>query len=315
MKLLFALLIVSVICTHVNYRFFFENYKKQYGKNYSPNEEQHRFKAFVDNLKMIEEHNSKGESYTLGINKFTDLTPSEWAARFTPITRPSTVINHYTQKVVTLPNAWDWRDHGAVTAVKDQGDCGSCWAFSATEAVEGAWEIAGNKLVSLSEQQLVNCDTTDSGCDGGLMDNAFEWIITNGGETSEADYPYTGNQGSCKKKPSVAKITSYKDVPSDDCDALANAVYSIGPIAIAVEADQAAWQSYTGGIVSKNCGTNLDHGVLLVGFGLSGSTPYWIVKNSWGTSWGLSGYIEILRQTGKAKGVCGICMMPSYPVV
>jgi C1A family cysteine protease len=302
--------------SEINYRFFFENYKKEYGKNYSPSEENHKFKAFVDNLKLIEEHNQKGESWQMGVNQFTDLTPEEWAARFTPMKqRKSEVISHYTEKIVNLPDSWDWRDHNAVTGVKNQGNCGSCWAFSTTGSVEGAWALNQKQLVSLSEQQLVDCDTYDSGCNGGLMDNAFKWIILNGGIDTEADYPYKGYKSTCQKKTAVAKISSYKDITQNDCDALANAVYEIGPISVAVEADQSSFQSYKSGVLSKNCGTNLDHGVLVVGFGVSGGQMYWIVKNSWGSSWGNQGYIWILRQTGKISGVCGICKMPSYPVV
>ena len=204
----------------------------------------------------------------------------------------------------------DWVASGAVTGVKNQGQCGSCWSFSTTGALEGAFEIAGNTLTSLSEQNLVDCDTTDSGCNGGLMDNAFKWIQSNGGICTEADYAYTAAKGTCKTTcDKVATLSGHTDVPSGDEDALKTAV-AIGPVSIAIEADKSVFQSYSSGILdSSACGTNLDHGVLVVGYGADDGSDYWKVKNSWGTTWGEEGYIRIAR----GSNICGIASEPSYP--
>jgi len=206
-----------------------------------------------------------------------------------------------------------------VTPIKNQGQCGSCWSFSATGAIEGAVAIASNKLNSLSEQQLVDCSVSygNDGCNGGLMDYAFEYVITNKGLTDEKSYPYTATgPNTCKAsgKKLVSTISGYCDVAVDNDKALAAAV-SVGPVSVAIEADQSCFQFYSSGIMSNSaCGTQLDHGVLAVGFGSSGSQQYWKVKNSWGTSWGEAGYIQLGRAvSGQPQGVCGILMAASYP--
>merc|ERR1711972_1051668 len=218
----------------------------------------------------------------------------------------------------TLADSVDWTTKGAVTPVKNQGQCGSCWSFSTTGALEGAWEIATGKLVSLSEQQFVDCDKVDSGCSGGLMDNAFQYAEKNAICTEES-YSYTGRGGTCKASSCTVGIpnggvTGFKDVAKDDMQALMEAVEK-QPVSIAIEADKAAFQSYRSGILSSSCGANLDHGVLLVGYGSEGGKDYWKVKNSWGTSYGENGYVRLLRGKGGA-GECGLLSgPPSYPVV
>jgi C1A family cysteine protease len=250
-------------------------------------------------------------------NAFTDLTWEEFRASklgFKNVDNSLLRSQNAEELVSSTPLAAsvDWRTKGIVTPVKDQGQCGSCWAFSTTGSVEGAVAQKTGNLVSLSEQQLVDCSTAqgNQGCNGGLMDYGFQYIISNKGITSEASYPYKGVDGTCSKGKAVAAtITSFKDIPAGDENSLLTAVAK-QPVSVAIEADQLAFQFYSKGILSSGCGKNLDHGVLAVGYGTEGSTDYWIVKNSWGASWGESGYIRIKR----GLDLCGIADSASYPV-
>jgi len=291
--------------------------------------------AFAANIEKIKAHNAKNLSWRMGVNHFTDLTPAEFSEHV--LSRSCPKIMNATQRTAKPSNKLrqmrnpknldtvDWRSTNnplgkvAVSEVKNQASCGSCWSFSASGAVEGAWVVAGNSLVSLSEQELVSCDKQDSGCDGGLMDYAFEYVEKNG-LASEKNYPYvsgTGTVPACdnaKVAQKVATIKSYTDVDSTE-DALENAL-NIGPVAIAIEADQSAFQYYTTGVMTGECGTSLDHGVLAVGYGHDSNSnlDYWIVKNSWGASWGMDGYILLERHVSQSGGQCGILLQPSYPV-
>jgi cysteine peptidase B len=206
--------------------------------------------------------------------------------------------------------AVDWRTKGAVTGVKNQGQCGSCWAFSTTGGIEGQWFLAGNTLTSLSEQELVSCDTIDSGCNGGLMDNAFEWLMQSqqGAIDTEASYPYVSGNGqapACSQSGKVtgATINGHKDLPHDESQ-MATWVYTGGPLSIAVDAT--SWQTYVGGIMTNCISDQIDHGVLIVGFDETNNPPYWIVKNSWGRSWGESGYIRVSKGSNQ-------CLITSDP--
>jgi len=291
------------------------------GRNYTSFEEfTHRENVYNQNLHKIAAHNSQGNSWTMGANKFADLTPREFKQLTGSCVFPERNRHNNLRIDIGAPSSVDWTTKGAVTPVKNQGQCGSCWSFSATGSMEGAWFLSNGTLPSLSEQQLVDCSGAqgNQGCNGGLMDSAFQYVIANGGITSESNYPYTATDGTCnaaKAKQVVATISSFTDVPAGSESALMAAVAQ-QPVSVAVEADQSVFQLYAGGVMTSPCGTNLDHGVLVVGYGTQNGLDYWKVKNSWGSSWGMDGYILLGRgsQYG-ANGQCGVQMDPSYPVV
>lgn len=286
-------------------------------------EHDYRFEIFKDNMEEIKRHNAEGHTWTKGITQFADMTAEEFVAhtkRCFLEDKKLEPIDFFDAPEGYSPKASgvDWVDAGAVTPVKNQGSCGSCWAFSTTGAIEGACQISSGTLTSLSEQNLVDCDHTDAGCNGGLMDYAFEFVQENGGLCSEADYHYQARknwrcqENGCTKH---GQITGYTDVRSRSTSAL-EAALDNQPVSIAIEADQATFQLYDGGVLTESgCGTNLDHGVLAVGYGTDNGVDYWKVKNSWGSSWGESGYIRLCRNCGKNNGAgqCGLLGQPSYP--
>jgi len=260
---------------------------------------------------------------TFGITKFFDLTRDEFRSKVlmaNPITPESFI---HPEKVLTpvsqaVPTKFDWRDQNAVTPVKDQGQCGSCWAFSAVENIESMWLIAGKANVStlrLSEQQVVDCDSADGGCDGGDTPTAFEYVIKAGGIESESAYPYTAENGNCKfqKSSVVASIKDWKYATSGkDEKILQQNLVSWGPLSICVDAQY--WQYYTGGVLTAwECAwvNILDHCVQLVGYNQDNSTPYWSVRNSWGTDWGINGYIQLEM----FSNACGLATEATTSVV
>ncbi|CAN1229919.1 Senescence-specific cysteine protease SAG12 [Linum grandiflorum] len=304
----------------------------KHGKTYKDSaEKEERFLIFKENVRRIEEFNSNeaakdgGSSiFKLGVNKFTDLTNEEFRSvylGYKKMTSSSQPGGFRYANVTAVPAVVDWRKSGAVTGVKDQGSCGCCWAFSAVAAIEGATKLKTGKLVSLSEQQLVDCDVdgVDSGCEGGLMDDAFKFILTgSGGLTTETNYPYEGEDGVCNKKHSsspAAKITGYEDVPENSERALMQAV-AHQPVSVAIEGGGFMFQSYQSGVFRGSCGTDLDHAVTAVGYGTDASgKKYWILKNSWGADWGENGYMRIEKDGELKEGLCGLAMEASYPTV
>jgi KDEL-tailed cysteine endopeptidase len=290
----------------------------KYGKSYGTKEEfEFRGDVFKNTLASLAEVNSQNDNtFRVGVNKFADWTPAEFKRilSYKPLRTNSPAVDY---ENVSIPDAIDWRSQGAVNPVKDQGQCGSCWAFSAVGAMESRNKIKNGKLLSLSEQQLVDCaggSYGNLGCNGGDMGTAFQYAHDYGME-SEADYPYQGVDQTCQydKTKVVAKPAGSANVATNNAVALKTAIAD-GPVSVAIEADTFVFQFYSGGILnSKACGTNLDHGVVAVGYGADASgKPYYIVRNSWGSSWGVGGYVNIAIVDG--AGICGIQMEPVYPI-
>ncbi|NBP59295.1 hypothetical protein EBU71_22615 [bacterium] len=302
----------------------FNNFQERFSKRYSNFEElETRFAIFRENLVSIIKHNADvTQNFTMGVNQFTDLTPEEFRAQYVGGLKAevgSYGCKTFSSSASGAPSSIDWRNKGAVTSVKDQGQCGSCWTFSATGAVEGAWAISKGQLVDLSEQELVDCATGVSygshGCNGGQMEGAFKFVIEHG-QCSLASYPYTAKDETCKTCSPLAHISSCSDVKPNDQISLTAAIAK-QPVAVAIEADTRYFQSYSSGVLtSSSCGTNLDHGVLAVGYGTENGIDYYLVKNSWGTSWGDKGYVKIARsKSTNDPGICGISIQPSFPSV
>jgi len=298
----------------------FGKFMTQYNKKYSHDTFFYRYTVFKANMDKIALANKQKHTYKLGMNEMGDMTHAEFKATKLGYNRRERSYLRAKNACATskkaIPASVNWVTAGAVTAVKNQQQCGSCWSFSTTGSLEGAVQIATGQLIGLSEQQLIDCSTAqgNQGCNGGLMDDAFQYIIQNKGLTDEDDYPYTATgPNTCNTSvPLKSTCTGYCDVTSGDESALAAAV-AIGPVSVAIEADQNCFQFYSGGVLSDpSCGTNLDHGVLAVGYGVDAGTNYWYVKNSWGGSWGVDGYVLIAKDTG-GVGECGIATEPSYP--
>jgi len=297
----------------------FKTWMSRFNKHYTGAEMEKRFQIFKDNMAKIkilnENAKSKGKNTRYSINKFSDLTSEEFTELykgFKKTTAPISVPIKSLPANIELPASFDWRPKGAVTDVKDQGQCGSCWAFSATEGVESAWFLAGNTLPVLAPQQIVDCDTTDQGCDGGDLPTAFAYVQQNGME-SESDYPYQAQDGTCAYNSGevVAKISGFQyATQSLNETAMQVAMIANGPLSICVDAE--SWQSYSNGIIESDCGTDLDHCVQIVGYASDDSnTPYWIIRNSWGTDWGISGYVYVERNQDE----CGVAMEATYVTI
>jgi cathepsin L len=295
---------------------------QKHNKDYNGCEMEYAYRLGVyrQNIQFIEEHNRLNKGFVVAINKFADLTNTEFAALYNGYRMSDRVPTNVfkANPLVEVADQVDWRTKGAVTGVKDQGQCGSCWAFSTTGSVEGAYFLFGGKssLISSSEQELVDCSGSfgNDGCDGGLMDNAFQYIMSKNGINRESTYPYTAQDGSCNSKPTNigASIKNFVDVQSQDEASLVSAINK-QPVSVAIDASQSSFQFYSSGVYYEpSCSsTQLDHGVLAVGYGTQGS-DYYIVKNSWGSSWGQNGYILMSRNKDNN---CGIATAASYPTL
>ena len=298
---------LSVNSTHMEqYKYHITTYDKEFSYD--------NFETFKTNVKYIDTFNQANHSYQLEINQFADTN----SQNMNGITI-NDVDEYYHLDARAVPYSTDWRRKNAVTHVKNQGHCGSCWAFSTTGSVEGIVAIDTGTLHNISEQQLVDCssDEGNHGCEGGIMDQGFQYIIDNEGICSEEEYPYTGVDGTCNDCKSVVQIKKYGDIVRKNETTLKRAVAQ-QPVSVAIQANLTSFQLYSGGVYSDpDCGIQLDHGVLVVGYGhdMNVGLDYWLVKNSWGPEWGENGYIRIQRNIKNETGLCGIAMIPSIPLL
>lgn len=304
----------------------FEEWMSRHGRDYKDvSEKAKRLKIFLENLQFVGEFNgAANRTYKVGLNKFSDLTNEEFVAAYTgyklpsSTTRNSSQVNSFKyQGSNSIPESIDWVKKGAVNPIKDQRRCGSCWSFSVVAAVEAITQITTGVLPNLSEQQLIDCATDgNQGCEGGWMDNGFEYIINNNGISSQANYPYVGVDGTCDAQASSvaeAKISDHTDVPSNEDDMLK--AVAMQPVSAALDASGDVFKNYAGGVFTGPCEANLNHAVTVVGYGTdTDGTKYWLIRNSWDVSWGESGYMRLQRDSGVEGGLCGVASKVSYPV-
>jgi C1A family cysteine protease len=304
----------------INYILLFAQFIQSFNKQYSDFELQTRFFIFKDNAMKIFNHNSLNLTFKLDINEFADYNEEDMKKlrnyNVSLTSKKTHYCDDYERRGNTIFESIDW-SHTFSTPIKNQNQCGSCWAFATVESVESALAINGYPLTQLSPQELVDCTFSygNYGCNGGFMDKALAFIIENGICTDD-EYPYMTNEGSCKPCSSILSISGCQYLPPNDQNILKEVV-SIQPVIVAIEADSSNFQFYSSGIIDTVfCGTDLNHAVVIVGYGEEYGTKYWLVRNSWGEQWGENGYVRILRtDSSDDPGICGIAMYPMIPIV
>lgn len=290
----------------------FQAFLKEHSKKYNTIEEYTaRFLLFKTNFEKMEALSISPErksTYNIGITKFFDLSPQEFRTiylnlKITLLDLIKAQSTPFELNGETVPQTFDWRDEGAVNPIKDQGACGSCWAFSTVANLEGIYYVKSKKSINLCEQQLIDCDSDDNGCDGGLMENALKYVKTNGLGLSK-DYPYKAKKGTCKKVHPAIHIKGFHFAPSQDEESIKEMLVKTGPLSIAINAEPL--QFYSSGIIDANASEcdpqGLNHGVAIVGYGSEQGNSYWVIRNSWGENWGEEGYFRIAL----GKGICGV---------
>ena len=324
MKLLLFTALLGAATAFVD-RAEWNDFKATHGKSYRNGiEELYRMQVYADNKALVTRHNAEHaagkQTFTMALNRFADMTEEEVNTLYKgSVGQSSRQHGVYKPSGRQAPVAIDWRDQNVVTDVKDQGACGSCWSFAATGALESAWALAGNDLVALSEQQLMDCSGAYSnyGCNGGMAYQAYNYLENAGGIMSEEAYPYETASRSCRasEEDYVASLTTHVNVNSHgDETILRDAVADVGPVAVSIDASKSSFNFYSGGVYDEpNCSSSThDHAVLVVGYGTEDGKDYWLVKNSWGAEWGEDGYIKMTRGD---HDQCAIALIPVYPVV
>nr|AHX59270.1 procerain B [Calotropis procera] len=330
----FLLFVSAVTCFSTNWRSdeeviaLYEEWLAKHQKLHSSLRENIEIEIFKDNLRYIDEQNNYNKfnhkNFTLGLNQFADLTLDEFSSiylgtsiEYDPII--SSNPNHHGEEedilqegAIELPNSVDWREKDVVFPIRNQGQCGSCWTFSAVASIETLIGIKEDRMIALSEQELLDCERTSYGCKGGYYTDAFAYVAKKG-LTSREKYPYIFQQGQCYQKEKVVKISGYRRIPKNDEKKL-QSVVAQQVVSVGVKSKSRDFQHYRSGVFSGACGPRVDHAVNIVGYGSEGGVNYWIVRNSWGTNWGENGYMRIPRNSNQSGGYCGIAVQAAYPV-